>query len=67
MIKVGEVYRHNNVNTLVEIKDITPDTFILYIGNPKESYVNGRFILYKDKDIFLQNFTKLTPLEMELL
>lgn len=67
MIKVGEVYKHNNVGILVEIKDITPVTVILYLGYPKESCVNGRMILHKDKEIFLQSFRKLTPLEMELL
>lgn len=67
MIKVGEVYRHNKVGTLVEIKDITPVTVTVYLGYPKESCVNGRMIFQKDKEIFLQYFTKLTPLEMELL
>lgn len=67
MIEVGEAFRHNSSGILVEIKDISQEKLIVYLGYPKESCVNGRMILHKDKNTFLQSFTKLTPLEMELL
>ena len=67
MIQIGEAYRHKKHKILVEIKDVTPEKFILYLGYPKESCVYGRMILHKDKDTFIKEFYKLSSLEMELL